>query len=457
MLTIFKVLVLEDSSSVHKLYQKYFEFFKFDDVEIQYIIVSNLEDAKYQCNVFRPDCALIDLEINNDTMAGLKVSEFFDVNKCAIFSGILNPNIIINCNKLGYFIFVQKPFKFEILKDIVYSFYIKQKNINDLAKREEQLRRKFQENIIIHDALEEQHYLQDTILSTIPASVYIKDIDLKYVTCNNKFLEINNIKDIQDIIGKTDFDIFSDYKAKKYSSEDQNIITSGEPITDILNSSMHRSEFIWTTTSKYPIVLNDSITGVIGIIIDITKNVRLERILENTFDAIKDGICIVDPDKKIVKSNSTLDEWFSDFMPLVGKYCKEIFNDECGFCDECPNSPCETNCEYQYKDHWFNTKYYPINHSGFTICYRRDITAKKLLEEQTKKLQEKLQENLSSVIDEWVEKSTDYDNSLLESINQLDSSVSKLGEKTNKAKSFSKPKPIESKNMFDSIKTLFSG
>jgi len=330
MITIFKVLILEDSSSLHKLYQKYFNFLKFDNVEIKYLIVSNLKDAKYQCDVFQPDCILIDLEIDNDEMAGLKVSKFFDVNKSAIFSGVLTPNIIIDCNKQGYFIFVQKPFKFEILKDIIYSFYIKQKNITELAIREESLRRKFQENIIIHDELEEQHYLQNIILSTIPAMVYIKDTNLKYISCNNKFLEINNFKDETEVIGKTDLDIFPDDRAKRYLKEDQNIIITNKEVTSILNSSMHRSKFVWTSTSKYPIINNSRIIGVIGIIIDITKTMQLERILENTFDAIKDGICIVDPDKKIVKSNSTLDSSLIDSILkyLINSTISDIINSE---------------------------------------------------------------------------------------------------------------------------------
>jgi len=425
----FKILVLEDSSSIHKLYQKYFEFLKFEDVEIKYLIVTTLEDAKKQCDVFRPDCMLVDLEIDNTSMAGLKVSEFYDVNNCAVFSGLLDGNNIVECNKNGFFIFVQKPFKFEILKQIIYSFYLRQKMIFELEQREEEIRRRFQENIIIHETLKEQYFLQDLILSTIPASVYIKDFNLRYVTCNNKFLEINNISNIDDIIGKTDFDIFPPDKAKKYSSEDEKIILDNKELTGILNSSSHRQTFIWTTTSKYPIYIDGKVSGMIGIIIDITENVRLEKILENTFDAIKDGICIVGPDKKIVKVNSTLIEWFSEYQPLVGKNCNDVFGYECGFCEGCPGEKCTSSCQVKYKEYWFDIKYYPINHSGYTICYRRDITTRKLLEEQRKKEQHELEDRLTVAIDEWVETSSKYDNSLLESVNLLDSKISTLGDK----------------------------
>jgi len=421
MISSYKVLILEDSSNLQDLYYKYFSLLKFDEFKVEYVIVSTIEDLKNQCTIFRPDCVLLDLEINNESIAGLKVSEFYDINRCAVFSGILDPSVILECNKKGFFIFVQKPFKFETLKQIIYSFYQKDKLVSDIEEREEEIRRKFQENIIMHELLQEQFHLQNIILSNIPAIVYIKDENLKYITCNDKFLKLNNIPNIDNVIGKTDYDIFDNEKAKTYSLEDQNIIDSKKEIVGIFNSSLNRDKFIWTTTSKYPIFNNGKICGVIGIIIDVTDIIRLEKIIENTFDAIKDGICIVNQDKVIVKSNTTLNEWYHEFMPIVGKKCCEVFKNECGFCDDCPNFN-ESNsnkCEVKFNNYWFEIKYYPINHSGNVLCYRRNITDRKKLEEEQKKAKTELQEQLTNNINEWVKTSDEYSNSLLDSVNSL--------------------------------------
>lgn len=415
---IFKILIIEDDKSVHLLYHMYFKKIIIVNVEIKYMIVSNLDDAKIQCNIFEPDCILLDLNLNGIQMHGLNISNFYDIDKCIIISGLLDSDIIIKCNSLGFFKFIHKPFNFKFLEIVINKFYMNYKLYLDLANKDEHIRRKFQENMILVDDLQDQYYLQDSILSIIPVIIYIKDTNLKYITVNNKFLEINNIDNINAIIGKTDYDIFDFERAKKYSDEDQNVIYSNKPLIDMLNTSHNRIKFEWTSTSKYPL----HNIGVIGIIIDVTSSIKLEKIVENTFNAIKDGICIIDFDNIIIKTNKILEEWYSDQMPLVGKKCIEVFND---MCEMCPNKSEYINCEIEYNQYWFKVEYYPIKDTSYIICYRRNITDRKLLEKEKQKKEDiykiKLKEEINNFKLEWVNTSSEFDKNILDSNTTLSS------------------------------------
>jgi len=51
-----------------------------------------------------------------------------------------------------------------------------------------------------------------------------------------------------------------------------------------------------------------------------------ERFLENVFDAIQDGIAVLDNDLNIISTNRALERWYCDEMPLKGKKCYEVFH-----------------------------------------------------------------------------------------------------------------------------------
>lgn len=422
---IFKILVIEDDESSHIVYHSYFKKIIIPNVKIEYNVASNLIDAELICNIFKPDCILLDLNLNGIPLDGLNISKFYSVDKCVIISGFLDFETIKLCNNFGFFKFICKPFNYNSLFAIISQFYNIYKDNLDLIAKDESIRRKFQENMILVDDLQDQYYLQDTILSIIPAIIYIKDLDLKYITVNNKFLEINNMYNINNIIGKTDYDIFDIDHAEKYSNEDKNIINDNIELINVLNFSNSRSKFEWTLTSKYPLYHDNKISGIIGIIIDITASIKLEKIIENTFNAIKDGICIIDSNKKIIKTNKILDFWYSDQIPLVGKYCNEVFINDCEICEICPNKIESEKCVVTYNKHWFEIEYYPIEETSNIICYRRDITKTYLLEEEIKKskliYEDNLKLELNKFKQQWLENSNEFDTNINNSINLLSS------------------------------------
>lgn len=87
----------------------------------------------------------------------------------------------------------------------------------------------------------------------------------------------------------------------------------------------------------------NAIVGVVMVFRDVTEEYRLqeqisdsEQLLANSFDAIQDGISILDPDLTIVRTNKWMERMYSDSMPLKGKKCYEVYQQRDSVCPWCP-------------------------------------------------------------------------------------------------------------------------
>jgi len=81
----------------------------------------------------------------------------------------------------------------------------------------------------------------------------------------------------------------------------------------------------------------------VGALLDITDRKAAEeqgraneRFLQSVFDAIQDGICVLDKNLRILRANSTLAKWHSEELPLVGKTCYSAFRGLTKPCADCP-------------------------------------------------------------------------------------------------------------------------
>jgi two-component system cell cycle sensor histidine kinase/response regulator CckA len=61
-----------------------------------------------------------------------------------------------------------------------------------------------------------------------------------------------------------------------------------------------------------------------------------ERLLENIFDAIQDGIIVLDRNRNIVRVNRWMERKYASEMPLVGKKCYAVLQNRQDHCPECP-------------------------------------------------------------------------------------------------------------------------
>ncbi|MCQ3937323.1 MAG: hypothetical protein DPW18_09780 [Chloroflexi bacterium] len=120
---------------------------------------------------------------------------------------------------------------------------------------------------------------QSAILNNIPDMAWLKDLESRYIAVNEQFLKTSGRK-LEEVIGRTDYDIWAKPYAERYRQDDLEVIRSGRrrQVEELLLDSAGR-EF-WVETIKMPIRnAQGEIIGTTGIAREITerKKAELER------------------------------------------------------------------------------------------------------------------------------------------------------------------------------------
>ncbi|KYK20772.1 hypothetical protein AYK21_05555 [Thermoplasmatales archaeon SG8-52-2] len=131
--------------------------------------------------------------------------------------------------------------------------------------------------------LAREHELLQTLMDSIPDSIYFKDSENKFVMVNKAKAARSNVKP-EEMIGKNDFDFLPEEEARKVFEDDQEVMKTGKFIINKIErlTSVDGSEK-WVSVTKFPRFDNDgNIIGTMGISRDITEIKKLEALQHNT-------------------------------------------------------------------------------------------------------------------------------------------------------------------------------
>lgn len=116
------------------------------------------------------------------------------------------------------------------------------------------------------------------ILDSIPQFVFWKDVEGRYVGCNEVFAHAAGLARPDDIIGLTDLDLPWSGRAEAYRTDDREVVASLRPkrgIVERLTDADDRE--LWIVTTKVPLIdEGGAVIGVLGVFEDITERRRLE-------------------------------------------------------------------------------------------------------------------------------------------------------------------------------------
>lgn len=137
----------------------------------------------------------------------------------------------------------------------------------------------------LQNQLFETNELLKLIMENNPFSIFWKDRNLKYLGCNQRFLEMAGFNSVDEVIGKTDFDmpwgIDNEVGAEACRSSDARVISSGLEEMHIVEKIKNNNEELWTDTSKVPIRdQKGEVIGVLCVLEDITSRKLIEQSLE---------------------------------------------------------------------------------------------------------------------------------------------------------------------------------
>jgi PAS domain S-box-containing protein len=131
------------------------------------------------------------------------------------------------------------------------------------------------------EALETERTLLRTLVDNLPDRVYSKDTQGRFLLNNVAHIHALNASPSVEIVGKTDFDFRPAEIAQRSHDDEQNILSSGEPlIQQEERTVLPNGELGWLLTSKIPVRnLDGDIVGIVGIGRDITSRKRTEEAL----------------------------------------------------------------------------------------------------------------------------------------------------------------------------------
>jgi phosphoserine phosphatase RsbU/P len=119
------------------------------------------------------------------------------------------------------------------------------------------------------------------LLDNTPDQVYFKDREGRFLHASRAVAEYMDVFDPADLIGKTDFDFWSEETAKEAWSDEKRIMETGVPMVGKVEKLVHSDGRItWDYTTKMP--LRDSrnqVIGICGINKDFTEIKRMEDAL----------------------------------------------------------------------------------------------------------------------------------------------------------------------------------
>ena len=160
----------------------------------------------------------------------------------------------------------------------------------------------------VEEALRIEHSLFESLSSTIPDAIYIKDRQSRFVRINDAMALLAGLRSPAEAVGKTDFDIFIGEHSQQAYDDEQRIMSSGEPLIDFEEKETWADGRVrWVSSTKMPLRdTSGNVTGLVGISRDITARKEAnERIQEQAslLDTASDGIMVRDLQHRILYWN----------------------------------------------------------------------------------------------------------------------------------------------------------
>jgi len=166
----------------------------------------------------------------------------------------------------------------------------------------------------------------ELVINTIPQFVFWKDTDSVYLGCNENFAIIAGVGTPEKIVGKTDYDLsWNKEEADHFRDVDRQVIDSGAPKYNIVESLHLDGKQTWMRTSKVPLHDEEgNVIGILGTFDDVTDTRAAEEALKSSEEKYRtlaeqslQGIMIIQNDT-IVYANKT-------FSNLIGYDIDELY------------------------------------------------------------------------------------------------------------------------------------
>ncbi|MDF1574725.1 MAG: PAS domain S-box protein [Bacteroidales bacterium] len=190
----------------------------------------------------------------------------------------------------------------------------------------EELETNLQERKDITRQLEETLYLLErecrllnTLMEHIPDRLYFKDVENRFIRVSNSTAFKHGFNEPDELIGKSDQDLFSSPHAGNTHSDEERIIKTGKALIDIEEKeTWEDGTETWALSSKMPMFdKQGKVIGTFGISRDITRHKQVqeelkerEELLNRITASAKDAIIVIDGQGEVLFWNQTAESLF---------------------------------------------------------------------------------------------------------------------------------------------------
>ena len=147
-------------------------------------------------------------------------------------------------------------------------------------------------NARLYNSLAREQAMMQALMDNFPKSIYFKDTESRFLGVSKYMVRNFGVEHSSEIIGKTDFDFFTEEHAQAAYDLEQQIINTGKPVLNLEERETWEDRpDTWVATSKLP--LNNErgeIVGTFGVSLNITARKEAEILLEQQSNQLQNVI-----------------------------------------------------------------------------------------------------------------------------------------------------------------------
>ncbi len=149
--------------------------------------------------------------------------------------------------------------------------------INDLTKQ-----------INFEKELQNEKTVVDAIMDNLPVPIFFKDLEGKFTRVNKALLVKHGFESPDEIIGKTDYDLFDYSHAEKSFNDELRVIKERTTLYGyIAKEEWKNGKVTWSLTTRLPLIEQGKVIGTFGISRNVTDTVLAEENAKKTLKELR--------------------------------------------------------------------------------------------------------------------------------------------------------------------------
>lgn len=182
--------------------------------------------------------------------------------------------------------------------------------------------------------LDHERRILRTLIDNMPDFMFVKDRQGRFVIANAHTAQVLGASSVEELIGKTVFDLFPRELAEAYTADDQEVMCSGQPLFNREENGVdHDGNITHLLTTKVPIrEANGAVSGIAGVARDISSRKRSEDALRAAHHKAEVFINAVPAILIGMDRDSRITRWNFAAAALFGLSEPEVLGKQLGSC-----------------------------------------------------------------------------------------------------------------------------